>query len=97
MKKTATHRARRKPRRLSEKLLRIRESLQLTQEEMARRFEDYVKQKHISSFETGEREPDLLVLIRYAEIANICLDILVNDKYDLPEKIPGLYRHLPKE
>jgi transcriptional regulator with XRE-family HTH domain len=87
--KKPTHRPRRKPARLPSKLLRIRETLGLTQEAMAEKFEDHITQKHISSFETGDREPDLLILIRYADIANVCLEVLVKDNILLPDSLPA--------
>jgi len=43
----------------------------------------------ISEFETGKREPSLIVVLQYARLANVCADILIDDKLDLPDKIPA--------
>lgn len=79
--------ARAKPERLGEKLLQIRERLGLTQEELVNRLglQDVLSRAKISEFERGEREPTLLVLLEYARIAGICMDVLADDKVDLPK------------
>ena len=81
---------RRKPMKLAGKLLKIREALGLSQnqilDELA--FDESVKQQHISAWEKGIREPDLFSLMIYADAANVCLEILVSDNYDLPKEIP---------
>lgn len=43
---------------------------------------------HILEFEKGSREPQLPVLLAYAQIANIYVDTLVNDNLKLPKTIP---------
>lgn len=83
------------PRRLSEKLLQIRERLDLSQNGMLKRLglqEDYDRAT-ISGYERGEREPPLPILLKYAEVANICLDVLVDDSHELPEKLPAKKKH----
>jgi transcriptional regulator with XRE-family HTH domain len=85
------------PRRLSEKLLQIRERLDLSQGGMLKRLgleEDYDRAT-ISGYERGEREPPLPILLRYAEVANICLDVLVDDDTELPARIPATKKHKP--
>ena len=47
---------------------------------------------HILEFEKGVREPQIPVLLAYAQIANIYVDILINDKLDLPKGLPILKR-----
>lgn len=82
------------PRRLAEKLLQIRTGLALSQNGMLKRLglaEDYDRVT-ISGYERGEREPPLPILLRYAEAANICLDVLVDDSIELPEEIPATKR-----
>jgi transcriptional regulator with XRE-family HTH domain len=82
--------ARRKPTRLGKKLLRVREALGLSQNQLIRRlgFEELV-QGTISAFESGAREPSLLVLLEYAHIANVSVECLIDDELDLPEELPA--------
>ena len=44
---------------------------------------------HILEFEKGSREPQLPVLLAYAQIANIYVDVLINDDLEIPEKLPA--------
>jgi transcriptional regulator with XRE-family HTH domain len=82
--------ARRRPERLAEKLLMIREKLGLSQNELLRRLSlaDELTQAHISLFETGSRAPSLPVLLEYARASNVYLEALVDDEIDLPEDLP---------
>lgn len=84
-----------KPKRLSEKLLRIRQALGLSQNEMLRVLgsPDRLLQTSISGYERGTREPSLLVLLEYARAAGICMDVLVDDKLNLPAKLPSNSKH----
>jgi transcriptional regulator with XRE-family HTH domain len=88
-------RARHKPKHLAAKLCRIREAFGLSQNEMIKRMgaEKMMKQNTISEYELGKREPPLLVLLKYAEAAGVCLDVLANDKLDLPAKLPAKPKH----
>ncbi len=43
----------------------------------------------ISNFEQGKREPPLQLLLAYARLANISLEILADDKLDVPAKLPA--------
>ncbi|HEV2707887.1 MAG TPA: helix-turn-helix transcriptional regulator [Pyrinomonadaceae bacterium] len=81
--------------RLAEKLRQIRETLGLSQNELIRRLglEDMLYQSNISGYESGEREPPLPILLKYAEAAGVCLDVLANDDLDLPAKLPGRAKH----
>jgi transcriptional regulator with XRE-family HTH domain len=82
--------SRRKPTRLSEKLLYVREALGISQNQLIRRlgFEELV-QGTVSAFESGAREPSLLVLLEYAHVANVSVECLIDDELDLPEKLPA--------
>ncbi len=77
-----------KPKRLANKLLRIRESLGLSQSEMVQRlgFSELFTRNYISAFELGIREPPLPVLLSYARIVRISTDVLIDDEMDLPKK-----------
>lgn len=96
--------ARSRPARLAEKLLHIRTSLGLSQNEMIRRLglSDVLYQSNISGFELKEREPSLPILLRYAQVAGVYVDVLIDDELDLPadlpskEKHPGIRRRIPK-
>ena len=39
----------------------------------------------ISRYETGRREPSLLVLLEYARLAGISTDVLIDDRLNLPK------------
>ena len=74
-----------RPKRLALKLKRIREGLEISQAEMCNRLKfPTIHPAHISGYERGEREPPLPVLLRYARMADISTDILIDDKLDLP-------------
>jgi transcriptional regulator with XRE-family HTH domain len=82
------------PERLALKLLRIREALDVSQAEMVNRLaQPKVHPAHISGYERGEREPPLPVLLRYARLAGVCLDVIVDDELDLPAKLPAKAKH----
>jgi transcriptional regulator with XRE-family HTH domain len=75
------------PKYLPAKLLK---SLGLTQEQMAARLEHLKpppQPGQISRFEQGKREPSLLILLEYARIAGISIDILADDAAELPDKL----------
>lgn len=80
------------PTRLAAKLRQIRAGLGLTQEQM---FEHLGETKtalypgHISLYEAERREPPLPVLLRYARIAGVYVDVLIDDELDLPDKLPA--------
>lgn len=83
--------ARSKPIHLGEKLLRIRRTLRLSQDRIVERLSasDTLTSASISAYELGQREPPLAVLLEYARMANVYLDVLADDELDLPEKLPA--------
>lgn len=87
--------ARPKPIHLGEKLLRIRRALGLSQDGMVVHLSasDTLTSASISAYELGQREPPLAVLLKYARIANVYLDVLADDDLDLPEHIPCHVKH----
>jgi transcriptional regulator with XRE-family HTH domain len=87
--------SRQRPGRLGEKLMYIRETLSLSQNGMLKKlgFPPGISREHISAFELDKREPPLPVLLRYARVAGVCLDVLVDDGTDLPKKLPGIPKH----
>ena len=86
--------ARERPRKLAAKLLRIRQALDLTQEQMlvALKLNKKVFASAISGYELGTREPSLPVLLRYAHLAGVAVDVLIDDKLGLPAKLPNCQR-----
>jgi transcriptional regulator with XRE-family HTH domain len=80
-----------KPERLAEKLRDIRLALGLSQPEMHRQLglEDEVEYTNISKYELGRNEPPLTTLLRYARIAGVHLEDIVDDELDLPARLPG--------
>ena len=87
---------REKPKRLTEKLLAIRQTLGLSQSEMLKRLgaEGRMAYHRISEFESGKGEPSLIVLLEYARVAGVCVDTLIDDKLDLPAKLPAKPKHI---
>jgi transcriptional regulator with XRE-family HTH domain len=78
------------PARLAAKLSQIRAALNLTQEKMIERLnysDSPLYPSYISGFETGEREPPLLVVLAYARCVGISTDVLIDDNLDLPNKL----------
>ena len=88
-------RPRQKPKRLAEKLLAVRTALGLSQAQAVKSLgaEGMIVPGQISEFETGKREPSLPVLLCYARLAGVCLDVLVDDELDLPAKLPAKPKH----
>ena len=87
--------ARLRSERLAEKLRSIRAALGLSQNELIRHLglEELIYQSNVSGYESGEREPPLPILLRYAEAAGVCLDVLADDSLDLPAKLPARPKH----
>ena len=79
--------ARPRPRKLAKKLRQIRTGLGLTQAEMVERLRFRgIYQGHISEYERGVREPPYPVLLKYARLAEISTDVLIDDKLDLSHR-----------
>lgn len=80
-----------RPERLGEKLRQIRDALGLSQTEMLRRLEaeDLIAYSQISQYETGRREPPLMILLQYARTAGVSMETLADDELDLPDRLPG--------
>jgi transcriptional regulator with XRE-family HTH domain len=99
--------ARPRPKRLTKKLRQIRDGLGLSQNGMLEQLgmaETHFRSS-ISSYERGASEPPLMVLMTYARLAGVCLDVLVDDELDLPSALPttarralrcGAHQHLSR-
>lgn len=77
------------PKRLGEKLLKIREAFGVSQAAFLERLgnPEAILQTSISAYEKGKREPPLLILLKYAQIANVSTDTLIDDQSDLPRGV----------
>lgn len=81
-----------RPKRLAPKLRQIRKLLELTQEQMAEAIKHVPSPPqpgHISEYELGKREPSLLFLLAVSRMANLPMELLVDDELDLPQKLPA--------
>jgi DNA-binding XRE family transcriptional regulator len=76
-------RSRDTPKYLTAKLLAIRHKLETTRSQMAKLLESDKGATRIEQYETGVCQPDLLVLLRYATLAQVPMNVLVNDKVRL--------------
>jgi transcriptional regulator with XRE-family HTH domain len=87
--------SRSKPERLPEKLLHIREGLDLSQSGLVRHLglAGKISRAKISEYERGEREPNLVTLLQYARAAGVWVDVLIDDELDLPKKLPCASKH----
>ena len=79
-----------KPKKLAQKLLAIRVALGLSQNELIKRLDfkelDLV-QGTISTYELGKREPSLPLLLKYARLIDVSVDVLIDDNLDLPKHV----------
>jgi transcriptional regulator with XRE-family HTH domain len=83
--------ARERPKRLAEKLLQVRLKLGLSQNQMLAKLDlrDKRSRTAISGYELGTTEPNLLILLKYARLAGVTMELLVDDKMDLPGHMPA--------
>lgn len=87
--------ARQRAERLAEKLLQVRLALGVSQPEMLKRLgvDDLIVYNRISDYERGAREPPLPILLRYAHLAGVNTEALIDDALELPDKLPGTINH----
>ncbi len=87
---------RRKQRRLGKKLRQIRLKLKLSQSEIVWHMglSKELTRNNVSNYEKDKREPSLYVLLRYARLAGLCLDVIVDDEEDLPKELPSTPIHV---
>jgi len=80
---------------LAKKLLTIRDVLGLSQIQLVKAMEidDQVTYHRISEYESGRREPSLWVLLAYARVAGVHLEVIVDDNLQLPNKLPGRVKY----
>ena len=87
---------RQRPQNLARKLLAIRHALGFSQVQLVKAMgiNGSTVYKRISEYESGRREPSLLVLLAYGRVAGIHLEEIVDDKLELPDKLPGKVKYL---
>lgn len=73
--------ARPRPARLAEKLLAIRHKLGMSQGELGRVLK--LEYHRISEFESGGRDPSLILLLRYARAAKVSVESVIDDEMEL--------------
>jgi hypothetical protein len=88
---------------LHKKLLAIREFLSLGQVEMAELLQSEIlshvglsyniKPGRISEYELARREPNLFVLLAYARLGKVHMELLVDDRFTLEEFREKLGKH----
>lgn len=86
---------RRRPERLAEKLLFIRQELALSQDELINRINRADHRLHkgdISNFELNKSEPQLEILLRYARLGGVTVDVLIDDDLEIPRSTVGKRR-----
>lgn len=74
------------PKNLAKKLGQIRLKLGLSQTQLVEALnykESPLRAAQISQFETGRREPPLMLLLAYAKLAGVSTDVLIDDKLRL--------------
>jgi len=74
------------PKKLGKKMKQIREGLGMSQRQIveALNYKDTpLRASQISQYETGQREPTMMLVLAYARLANVPMECLVDDKMKL--------------
>lgn len=76
---------------LAEKLLHIRTSMGLSQNQMIAKMglQEELLREEVSDFERNRRVPSLDVVLQYARAANVSVEALIDDELCLPEVLPA--------
>ena len=80
--------ARQRPKHLAAKLLTIRLTLGLSQSQIARKVGVVTGAPRISEYEHDQRGPCMIVVLRYARLIRVRMEMLVDDEMELiiPER-----------
>ena len=75
-----------KPTKLGKKLAQIRSYLGISQDGLVRALglSEKLTRNDISKYERGVREPSLSVLLKYARVAKVSLESIIDDDSELP-------------
>lgn len=79
-----------KPKYLAKKLKAIREELGIGQLEMSRQLSKLalpLDGAKVSKFERGEREPNLLEIVAYCDMAQINASVLIDDRWTVKDLV----------
>lgn len=76
---------------LAQKLLHIRTSMGLSQNQMIVKMglQDELLREEVSDFERNKRVPSLDIVLQYARAANVTAEALIDDDLTLPETLPA--------
>jgi transcriptional regulator with XRE-family HTH domain len=77
-----------KPKKLGQKLKAIRNQFDYSFTQMAEQLSDKkvtILRTDVSRYEKGIREPSLIILLRYARLVGITLDVLADDEIKFPK------------
>ena len=75
--------ARRRPKRLTEKLLQIREALGVSQRQMVERLGVEIPFQNISKYERDKSVAYIEIVLAYARLANVEMNQIVDDDLDI--------------
>lgn len=87
--------SRERPKRLPHKLRQIRNAFEMSQGQLlvALGIAGKSYRNYISAYELGKNEPPLPILLKYARVAGVCTDVLIDDDQELPDDLPGAPDH----
>ena len=74
------------PKKLGKKLLQIRMNLGMSQREIVKALKYHdtpLRASQISQYETGQREPTMMLVLAYARLAKVSVESLIDDKMKL--------------
>lgn len=77
---------RQRPKHLASKLLAIRQHLNLSQSEIAKALDIETNSARVCEWEHEDRVPDLIAVLRYARVAGVTMETLVDDDLKLPRR-----------
>ena len=77
--------ARPRPKHLAKKLQRIRRSLGVSQGELVRQLgvQALIEHTTISKYELNKNEPPLAILLAYARLAEVPVELIIDDEVEL--------------